>query len=764
MIAKSVGAILAATLVSLSVSAGSFYFVGAQDELDEEATGQAAITLSNVKVSPRSTVTINGNNFGANSQVSIYFMSARHVNLSNGSALVLQGITANHSSAIGQERNDNYFGENAPKMLEDLLQSNNLIVTLPGDAPSNGRVNLQCDHKNLARGSINGNIVALSVAPAAYNGCSISISDGNITDSGAIGNLVVVSNSEEEFRNSAVASTTSNEQGVFETTVRVPNVKEGEYAILAVGNNRIASASELSVSNPQSDREAENNDAGAVANTTIADITNETNTQTPEENVIPMQNQTQSNQNVTNTGGIVQLDETRPEPGSPLTIRGEGFRPETPIQILINNIQVASVITNVEGSFTTVVIVPINVNAGNAKVVVRTEQTSIVENVNILQAEGVSERPSTLRLTAVSPTENGNRQALTGAPVTIFDAISGQVIESGRTPMEIQIPEGTYYIFYSNFDRFDFGSAQIGKWIDTPDGGSGLITIREGRNTILTAKYNERPMPPPPRETENSLTLRAQDNGGSLIPNMFAAIYNADNGEKIEQGFTELRVDRLRPGTYPIFFANFKEFLFLTASAGTWVQTPFGGMGLVTIPDDGEDHNIVVTSLYNRSTAEQEQFNVRAPLDLHGQIFTTTSNQTRPEGPFVISGSFALSVRDEEPVSANLSAYLISAREDSNKNVDLKSQWSREYGTLQIVDLKPQLARPVGPNSYVISGTADLLINGNMYFNDEKMLITVNGGKHLTPTNIEIDFHGEEGYSAANRVETLYGVVSSGFQ
>jgi hypothetical protein len=130
----------------------------------------------------------------------------------------------------------------------------------------------------------------------------------------------------------------------------------------------------------------------------------------------------------------------------------------------------------------------------------------------------------------------------------------------------------------------------------------------------------------------------------------------------------------------------------------------------------------------------------------------------------VISGSFALSVRDEEPVSANLSAYLISAREDSNKNVDLKSQWSREYGTLQIVDLKPQLARPVGPNSYVISGTADLLINGNMYFNDEKMLITVNGGKHLTPTNIEIDFHGEEGYSAANRVETLYGVVSSGFQ
>jgi hypothetical protein len=105
----------------------------------------------------------------------------------------------------------------------------------------------------------------------------------------------------------------------------------------------------------------------------------------------------------------------------------------------------------------------------------------------------------------------------------------------------------------------------------------------------------------------------------------------------------------------------------LSASPRTWVQTPFGGVGLVTIPDDGEEHNIVVTSLYNRSTVEQEQFNIQLPLDLYGQIFTITSNQTRPEGPFLMSGSFALTVRDKDLVNAILCLHYISKRRFKRK-------------------------------------------------------------------------------------------------
>ncbi|HEY6755777.1 MAG TPA: PKD domain-containing protein, partial [Nitrososphaera sp.] len=477
-----------------------------------------------------------------------------------------------------------------------------------------------------------------------------------------------------------------------------------------------------------------------------------------------VQNQTQDNQ--TDTGGeepTVQLDETSAEPGSPLPISGEGFQPDTPIQIFINNVQITNLITNVEGSFNTVVIVPSTVAAGSAQVVVRTEQTNIIQNVNIIGLDGGIEGPSTLRLTAVSATDNG--EVLRNAPVTIFDTSSGQVIEKGKTPMDIELQEGTYSIFYSDFGRFEFASAEPGSWVDTPDGGSGLITIREGRNTTLTALYNERPAPPPaPRVTDNSLTLRAQDTQGNLIPDMFVTIYDAEAAEKIEQGFTELRVDDLPPGTYPIFFANSEHFEFLRASPGTWIQTTFGGVGIVTIPDDGEDHNTVVTAEYNRTSGIEEQFNIQAPLDLKGDIFSITSNQTRPEGPFVMSGSFALRVSDEEPVSATLSAYFMSARGDSNENVDLASQRSRDHDTFQIVDLKPRVARPIGLNSYLVSGTADLLLNGDMYSNDERVNVIVRGGEELTPTNVEIDFRGDERYSAANRLETLYGVVSSGFQ
>jgi hypothetical protein len=480
----------------------------------------------------------------------------------------------------------------------------------------------------------------------------------------------------------------------------------------------------------------------------------------------PIQNQTQNNQ--TDTAGeepTVQLDETSAEPGSPLAITGEGFQPNTPIQIFINNIQITNVITNVEGSFNTVVIVPATVASGNAQVIVKTEQTNIIQNVNIIQLDGRIEGPSTLRLTAVSAADNG--EALPNAPVTVFDASSGEVIERGRTPIDIELQEGTYSIFYSDFGRFEFESAEPGRWIDTPDGGSGLIAIREGRNTTVTALYSERPTPPPPppRVTDNSLTLRAQDSQGNPVQGMFVTIYNAEAAEKIEQGFTELRVGNLPPGTYPIFYSNFEDLEFLSASPGTWIQTPFGGVGLVTIPDDGEDHDIIVTAEYNRTTViESQQFNIQAPLDLEGNIFTITSNETRPEGPFVMSGTFALRVSDEEPISATLSAFFMSTREDSNENVDLESQRSRDHDTFQIVDLKPRVARPIGLNSYVVSGTADLLLNGDMYSNDERIVIILRGGEELTPTNIEIDFRGDQRYSASNRLDTLYGVVSSGFQ
>jgi PKD repeat protein len=845
----------------------------------QTTTEPPELTLSETEASPGSVIEVEGINFGANSQVSIYFMSAEEADLTDGSAFVLQGIDANQSTTTEPEGTNTFFDADGDALhtLGDLLElstdqggndttgtttsisEHNLLVVLEEGAPVNGTMSLECEDVNIAQGRINGTVGTFGVSPGTYNECSISISDADITDTGEIEELVVVSDSEEDYENSLVISETANEEGTFESSVTVPNVEEGEYAILAVADDRRTAVSALSVTVAETVTEPAANATEGIMNETIIPAPEEEELAEEEstelltvgiisngtESVVPatfefqanltggtepytyiwnfgdgseesdeqtvlhtfeeagtynvtlaatdtdnqnafdsieisveelaeegggeaatttVQNQTQNNQtDIGEEEPTVQLDETSAEPGSPLAISGEGFQSDTPIQIFINNVQITNVITNVEGSFNTVVIVPTTVAAGSAQVVIRTEQTNIIQNVNIIQLDGRTEGPSTLSLTAVSATDNG--EALRNAPVTVFDAISGEVIETGRTPMDIELQEGTYSIFYSDFGRFEFESAEPGRWIDTPDGGSGLITIREGRNTTVTAIYSEQPVPPPPpRVTDNSLTLRAQDTQGNLIEDMFVTIYDAEAAEKIEQGFTEIRVDDLPPGTYPIFFSNFEDLEFLSASPGTWIQTPFGGVGLVTITDDGEDHNIVVTAEYNRTTIVEEQFNIQAPLDLEGNIFTITSNETRPEGPFVMSGTFALRVSDEEPVSATLSAYFMSAREDSNENVDLESQRSRDHDTFQIMDLKPRVARPIGLNSYVVSGTADLLLNGDMYSNDERVHVIVRGGEELTPTNIEIDFRGDQRYSAANRLDTLYGAVSSGFQ
>ncbi|HJU35524.1 MAG TPA: PKD domain-containing protein [Nitrososphaera sp.] len=955
MTSKPLSAMLAvALLLSAAGAVGPFYFVSSQGQTTTEP---AELILSESEASPSSVVELEGINFGANSQVSIYLMSAEPVELTDTSAFVLQGTDANQSTTIEPEGIGTFFGANGgvPHILGNILglssdqdgndtattannttniPEHNLLVVLEEGAPVNGTMSLDCEDVNIAQGSINGTIGSFGASPGTYNECSLSISEDDDTDTGEIDELMVVSDSEEDYENSLLTSETVDEEGTFESSVTVPNVEGGEYAILAVADDRRTAISTLTVTGVEpvtepagnasatnategivnetvtssTEEELVEEDAGptppttpeqnqtrinqtdtsqeeptvqldetsaepagnasatnateGIVNETVTSSTEEElveeesteplmaeinsngtqglapatfefqanltggtepytylwrfdddseaseeqtllhtfeeagtydvtlaatdtdnenasdsieiNVEEPEEEVVeegeattpttPEQNQTRINQTDTSQEEpTVQLDETSAEPGSHLAISGQGFQPDTPIQIFINNVQITNVISNVEGTFNTVVIVPTTITAGSAQVTVRTEQTNVIQNVNIIGLNERTEGPSTLRLTAVSATDNG--EALRNAPVTIFDASSGEVIERGRTPTDIELEEGTYSIFYSDFGSFEFESAEPGRWIDTPDGGSGLITIREGRNVTMTALYSERPAPtPPPRVTDNSLTLRAQDTQGNTIPEMFVTIYDIETAEEIEQGFTELRIDDLPPGTYPIFFANFEDLVFLSSSPGTWIQTPFGGVGLVTIPDDGEDHNFVVTAEYNRTTIVEEQFNIQAPLDLGGNIFTITSNQTRPEGPFVMSGTFALRVSDEEPVSASLSAYFMSIREDSNENVDLESQRSRDHDTFQIVDLKPRVARPVGPNTYIIAGTADLLLDGDMYSNDETVHVIVRGGEELTPTNIEIDFRGDERYSADNRLDRLYGVVSFGFQ
>jgi hypothetical protein len=80
MIAKRIVAVLLAALVAASGAAGSFYLVGAQEQA---AIEQAEITVAE-EAQAGSEIDVGGSNFGANSDVSIYFMSAAQAKLARG--------------------------------------------------------------------------------------------------------------------------------------------------------------------------------------------------------------------------------------------------------------------------------------------------------------------------------------------------------------------------------------------------------------------------------------------------------------------------------------------------------------------------------------------------------------------------------------------------------------------------------------------------------------------------------------------------------
>ena len=136
MMAKPLtAAILAvALLLSASGTVGSFYLVSSQGQT---TTDPAELTLSESETSPGSVIEVEGINFGANSQVSIYFMSSEEVDLTDGSAFVLHSISANQSTTTQPEGASTLFDadHNPLNTLGDLLDTtriseNNLLVVL----------------------------------------------------------------------------------------------------------------------------------------------------------------------------------------------------------------------------------------------------------------------------------------------------------------------------------------------------------------------------------------------------------------------------------------------------------------------------------------------------------------------------------------------------------------------------------------------------------------------------------------------------------
>jgi hypothetical protein len=767
MKSRLLAASFAAVLVIASGITGSFYFAGAQVQRQSSSDGPQISLDNEGAVELGSSTTVSGGGFDPDAELSLYLKPAVIANFTDSEWVILQRSEGQTIETDGDGRNLLSDAFDTLRGLLDMQAENQSLDTnstgrlfvVPDGEFTNGEVTLECDDQEIASGNpdSNSSYFSLEAIAGEYRECSLTTSDEDgIVDSASLGRMKIVSNPDEEFNESPAATVRSDNAGDFSAAVTISKIESGQYAFLAIANDgkqtavsEVFTAAENTATQSQ---DADNNET-ATQNDGIPSSAAE-NTTSQQPNETPASNDTGEAE--------VQVDQ-EVEQGSPLAIQGDGFEPNTPVQVFINDIQITNVITNIEGSFNSVVIVPTVVSNGNAEVVVKTEQTNVVRNVQVIPQDNENTGPASIRFSAISAADDARR--LEGAPVTIFDTRTGKLVESDRTPFTLQLEKGKYSVFYSDFRDFEFESARPGTWIDTPGGGSGLLTVREGKNATVTATYNEVPSPPPQTPATSTIVLRAQDTDGNALEGMFVSVYDAETGDTVEQGFTELRISDLSAGTFPVFFANFGQRTFVSATPGSWVQTPYGGAGLVVIPADGTSHEVAVTATYDQTTAvAEDQSDIQAPLDLRGHVFSITSNETRPEGPFVISGTMTLTVESEDPARATLTASLMSAREDSNQNVDLDSQRSRDHDTFHIVDFKTENAAPTGLTSYIVTGTADLLLNGDMYSNDEDVQVIVRGGEELTPTIVEIQFQGEHRYSAANRLETLHAVVTDGFQ
>lgn len=220
---------MAAMFVVASGALGSFYLAGAQeqDTTDTSATENAEVTLGSMQVQSGSTLDVNGNNFGAHSDVSIYMMSAVQAELEDGTAIILQeALTAagNESATTAEveESAGGNFLDEASNTLRGSLGFGNsddnhadASVTTGNDNATtgyllivlyveleNGTLTLESDDQDVAEGAVNAdsNLVNLAAAASAYDKCSISISDGDsIVDAGEISSMAIAADSDEGY-------------------------------------------------------------------------------------------------------------------------------------------------------------------------------------------------------------------------------------------------------------------------------------------------------------------------------------------------------------------------------------------------------------------------------------------------------------------------------------------------------------------------------------------------------------------------------------
>src|SRR5579885_1653273 len=496
------------------------------------------IVLNSSQVTQGSSIHISGSNFNPNGNVNLYLLSSAPAQFQGGNLTLLQQAQAPPASAqpasSSTSTNGNIFSFALSK-LEDMFHfgssstgtaasqsstgSGRVFVILDSQF-QNGTITLNCDSKEIGSASSSSGRATVWLSPpsGSYNTCSVDIKSNGETASASLGPLSITSSSAGattiEFSDKdRIASVAADSQGSFSVQATIASdIKAGNYAVTAIQNN-LAGFEQVSVTAlPSSTTTTTSNQTSTsttstTTNVSAASVQNSSNSgpsliSGSNSNVSSVLNSSslakilRNNSQTTGTNttagqtsnATVQLNNSTASPGTQITVSGHGFRPASQVQIFINNVQITNVITNIEGSFNSVIVVPASISAGSAQVQVRSGQTNITQNVTVVSQTNQNTGPATVSFESISAADSSS---LTGAPVTVFDTSTGQVVGSGKTPLKLDLSGGTYSVFYSNFNNYQFASASPGQWTRVNDGGAGILTVQAGQTFTVTATYNQ---------------------------------------------------------------------------------------------------------------------------------------------------------------------------------------------------------------------------------------------------------------------------------
>ncbi len=142
---------------------------------------------------------------------------------------------------------------------------------------------------------------------------------------------------------------------------------------------------------------------------------------------------------------------------------------------------------------------------------------------------------------------------------------------------------------------------------------------------------------------------------------------------------------------------------------------------------------------------------LKLPLTLSGTIYHYTNNNTKPQGTWIITGTWTIVIKDNK--NANFTADVSQVR--TGDKVSYQDRFEHIH---QITNFKAN-SISTSNSKIIINGTADNIMNGEMRFPHIPISIAIIGGSAFPYSQIIVTQGGEAAQNA-NGATPWHGTVS----